>query len=1140
MNSKTTGNGLDPNQPRLNQELTQGTDLDPEQLRLKQETNNDQKQSDQTRQQLMVLNAFNSMPPKNEYGKLDEAFYQAIENPKNDNVIVPYLTNLFDKFQSPEDIIAYLHTQLQVQSSNPFPVNINSDGIIKQDKVDSIIRNIILSRMELTDDKFTSLFVPDPFNINYLIGGVDNKDKKFLKWKKDFQIKTGELVQVKFTVGNLIKHMGSIDSFLDDLKNLKGEEISSDDIRLRLRKINICHSYDLIYLVMKMMVSIRPKYFPQFKTLIYEMMIGLLWSENLNDKYKPLYTYIIEKLNSMITITPEEIAINYPLGIINPIISKSLQSKGSDVVLLNCQLVMIEEILRLLDSFTGSIESNNFTFKKVIAITAGLATGKSTITSLITAIILQKFNDRMVKDWVCTDKPVVKDWVCTDKPVVKDWVCTDKPVVNAETNKRGIAIFTIPSARSAAEFAVHSQGKASTYIIANGVIIPLHWSCPTINTGNRKRPIKVDHWADAETSNGLDTTKPLWEQMKQILQYSGGVHHKRKKYLPPTIIFADPKSTAVLLSQADIWKETFGYSFLSITDEIAATGDIELEKNPYMDSMADIIGNFPHHGMIISASLTERQLRQSTLFENYEMRFVSGGQSCNSWTQMFSHNNESLHPLEGIKSSCDYSRFFSDLSSTSLRCFPPLVVAHLKSIYEEVSGEQYDVLSYDDISSPAKYLDSTKGFLQTIMGLPEDQLLEICSTKVDVPIPILRHNGSTMTVTTTNPNGHILRLLKSNNEVPTPKKVEHLFISYENEIKKKIVSLEQDRGEMSNSGERDQQLGSSTDIKATIVDLKQQLKEKYNWSVIFSTSFGSTNVSRTWLDTYGHIDKKVFALLLSGLDLDFNDNYLDNAITLVKPTPKCVIVSPDQMYGRNIRTCQRVIIFGTGIGRETRDQAAARAGRDKTMDTAIVSLCIEPSILICHGPTAKRSIDTLQAVVDKHKITTKISSNTSHVARITSPVIEKRILTSVARNTSQAVEERILASVARNTSQVVEEVSVVPNTFSQSKMYGGDDDIERVQKQTAENLPLGPGEWQADVVEDILDDESNLKVNDSSDKKLPGKKLPGSQRKAERRKAERREAEKKKSDDLPGETKKCSSLKSMNKNAQEFVPSLLK
>jgi len=403
-----------------------------------------------------------------------------------------------------------------------------------------------------------------------------------------------------------------------------------------------------------------------------------------------------------------------------------------------------------------------------------------------------------------------------------------------------------------------------------------------------------------------------------------------------------------------------------------------------------------------------------------------------------------------------------------------------------------------------------------------------------------------MTVTTTNPNGHILRLLLDKNEVPTPEKIEHLFTMHESEIKGKIIQLEQDRAEISNSGMRDEQSRSSDDIKKRVVDLKQDLKEQYNWSVTFSTSFGSTNISRTWLDKYGHIDKKVFALLLSGLDLDFNDEYLDNAITQVKPKPKCVIVSPDQMYGRNIRTCQSVTIIGTGIRRETRDQAAARAGRDTIMDTPIVALYIDPSILNCHGPNAKRSIDTLQLAVNPHKKPSELVHETSIEESRQSmlgvkegsdqsmpgvkeggdpSMLELNVKSTecTGRNMKDPVpvddEEHIEASII--------EASIIEASIIEASI------IERVQKDSAENLPLGRGGglWQAEDP----DDGSNFKENNS-----PRKKLPGSQRAAEKRKAKKREAAgKKKADVLPCE-KENSSTKSLNKHAEDFVPSLLK
>ena len=266
-----------------------------------------------------------------------------------------------------------------------------------------------------------------------------------------------------------------------------------------------------------------------------------------------------------------------------------------------------------------------------------------------------------------------------------------------------------------------------TWLARAGVIIPMHSTCPQIKTKSRKVPIIPDKFAEiGKAKGGLDTSVDLLDQMEQLVNYTGTGNYKREKYLIPTTIFADPRSAAEILSQQDAWSERFNIKFLPIVDEVVATGDVTTDDNFYIETMAEIINNFRNFGVVISATLTEKQLTEYKIFdEECQVNVVTGGQSCTSFTQMYDHSGKSIQPLQNMLIG-NLPSFVDDISSTLLSCFTPKVYDALKKSYDELSPDPFPDLVWIDVSSASSFLKATERLLVAIdtfaLTHPEEEI----------------------------------------------------------------------------------------------------------------------------------------------------------------------------------------------------------------------------------------------------------------------------------------------------------------------------------------------------------------------------------------------------------------------------------
>ena len=905
----TQGSGSEGQTPTLRSQLgTQGSGSEGQTPSLRSTTQ---------QQFLNVINSRNVIT--NRWSPLNDQFYNLVEKPSSNR------------------LATYIQENKEIKTTmfkNEYPIKI--DGTYSSDLIDSFILNSLvhfltkhlstLNKECLIDSDIKNLFVPASAEINFLfyptlphrVRGQKSQSKdytNFEKWKRKNNLQQGQAIQIHQQVVKMNGHTQKMNDFLDLIARVdsaKGNVEKPVDIRNELKTINIIHPYDLAYIIIGILSrKFRAEYIPSI--LKYEILIALQWAiTNSTGSKVKLYTLLFNKFIEKFAVTPTEISMEYTQGITNPVIVSTMKTHGKgDISLFPCQVDMIKSINSISDSFVNYL-SGDSTEDKIIrsrlAITTGLASGKSTIASLIPTIKVANYNKSKISE-----------------------------------EKHGTVLFVIPSHMTAADFAVIADKHGYTWFGRDCVLIPNHASCPQIKTNNKKKPFRPDKFAE---NGGLDTTLELVEQMKQLVNYEGkSDSYSTSKFHLPTTMFVDPCTAAKILEHSDAWSTRFNIEFLPIVDEVVATGDVSSDENLYIKTIASIINNFDKFGVVISATLTPKQLEDYNIFgENCQVDVVTGGQTCNSFTQMYDLSGRSLQPLQGMKSE-DLPSFVKDISSTILRCFPPKVYNCIKEAYDNQSKSTFPDLTWDDISSAELFLNATKRLLEAICDFSlrkPDKAKLICETKVKI-LPIeSKGKTTTMTITTNNPKRHILDILE--NPI-TQDRLQQYFLNHENGIKNNIQDLRVRRAEMKQSRVKDTQDGSSKDISEQIAFKEQELKDRSKWVITITSQFGSVTVSTAWFEKYNYLDKRLFALLLCGLELEFPDDVvLDNAMTYLNPRPSHVIDNIAGMYGRNVPTCNLVNIIGTDIGWDSITQAAARAGRELS-NNAIVSLYIKSELL---------------------------------------------------------------------------------------------------------------------------------------------------------------------------------------------------
>ena len=778
-------------------------------------------------------------------------------------------------------------------------------------------------------------------------------------------------------------------------------------------------------------------------TLQWGMMTYSKYSESNDELEKFPFEMFTVLSNLFESVTdkrydPNFICYNYPNLIIKSNFLSSILYENKGVQLYECQKDMINILNEGVDSLLNYIQNFDeiLQFQRTVTtIMTGLATGKSTIASIIP---VKKIHDYNRKN---------------------------------EDKTRVVIVYSLPSKETAIDFAVHAQSHGNIWIATKGednennFLFPMHECCPHYVEYRSKKEKTVKHYSKVlENIEKLDLSEQYNSyKMFNYLAVNGQRIHNSKHKLPDAI-FCDVSSLKELLKLSDTFKEEHNVVFLPIIDEAPATGDLEVEFNPYIDSMKEVIENLPMESVIISASFTEDQINSSKLFEKFNKRFVTGGQVCNSFTQIFTTDDSGVtkpsHPLMGVDPA-RYQDFLKDINSTMLRLFPPKTVIDLIERYNEKSSEKIEGIKWEDILHSDVFLMKTKSLLEKLGNITsnEEAFKYVVSYCPDVKMEKLNTTETQMHISA----GNVFKNIISG--VPEYEKVvedmDVLFNKKLQELKQHKLEINQEISSRRGSRQDDESSykESLESLKVTLSSLESSINSPGSHSVTYKTKFGSTRIKKETWDKISNFDKDLVRLLLSGVKCNFRDSVLDGIVESLDIASTYTIDSIGGMYGRNIDTCSFVKIIGDGIGRDSIIQAAARAGRTKE-GRAIVYLVMKEKLLSqfgIHNPS-------IRALESDRKLGGEIVESTVEVTR--------------NFDASFSDDEK------SSTSEVVESNPSVDIT-NEDDIYT-DPKLRDIVKSGADNIHVSDGNFQGD--KDVAegqpkDDTSNFEKQEYLEEK---------------------------------------------------------
>ena len=471
----------------------------------------------------------------------------------------------------------------------------------------------------------------------------------------------------------------------------------------------------------------------------------------------------------------------------------------------------------------------------------------------------------------------------------------------------------------------------------NGISKPiwLHKWCPKFKRFRRKRvQIKTEKWAERYLPDDIT----LDEKFTEVLDWHNKYKDTRlewcngyENYKSPDVIFCDPASAKNMLENRDKYHTKFGYNFFPVFDEFVATADcnIDSRKNDMLQtSLAILSMTNLYFRVLMSASVTQDQLNKCDIFENRNCIILDAPPSTNSLTQIFA-DNKAAHPFIDLKDLTEEEMIKSVNSwdETALRCLTPNFILKALRYLDNFT------LSYDDISSPQNYMQTMKRFINEFNLVPKSVKDNICNIELNIQVPGISPSSKQLTITSGSLVNEVYRLLKDNAiTFDIISKEEDNFIK---ETELKIKDLNKQKGMKKENRNYNYIEWNSEDFTQEINNLEAQKKQTDNHIYSFSTPFGCVTLSGHWCSkyVYGGIKTRLneieLAVVLSGLDLTFYNQKLDEAISDIKITPRRVIDSISSMYGRNDPKVEDVVILDSDkiCGRCSAFQTFARAGR---------------------------------------------------------------------------------------------------------------------------------------------------------------------------------------------------------------------
>ena len=471
----------------------------------------------------------------------------------------------------------------------------------------------------------------------------------------------------------------------------------------------------------------------------------------------------------------------------------------------------------------------------------------------------------------------------------------------------------------------------------NGISKPiwLHKWCPKFKRFRRKRvQIKTEKWAERNLSDDIT----LDEKFSEVLNWHNKYKDTRlewcngyENYKSPDVIFCDPASARNMLENRDKYHTNFGYNFFPVFDEFVATADCNIDsaKNDMLQTSLAILSMTDlHFRVLMSASVTQEQLNNCNIFENRNCIIMDAPPSTNSLTQIFTDGN-AAHPFIELSNLTEAEMIDSVNSwdETALRCITPIFILKTLRYLDNFT------LSYDDISSPQKYMQTMKRFINEFNLSSKSIKDKICSIELNIKVPGISPNSKQLTITSGSLVNEVYRLLGDN--AITFDIISKEADNFIKETELRIKELNKQKGMKKESRHYNYIDWNSEDFTQEINNLEAQKKQTDNHIYSFSTPYGSVTVSGHWCSkyVYGGVKTRLndmeLAVVLSGLDLTFYNQKLDEAISGITIIPRRVIDSISSMYGRNDPKVEDVVILDSDriCGRCSAFQTFARAGR---------------------------------------------------------------------------------------------------------------------------------------------------------------------------------------------------------------------
>jgi len=645
---------------------------------------------------------------------------------------------------------------------------------------------------------------------------------------------------------------------------------------------------------------------------------------------------LLEKFNNFPSEEEEssDLLRCYSVGLFAPILKQGML-KSTMVSMAPYQKDFANKIIELINLFVRCITEENEwpQFPKALFNLNTFGSGKTTIGAIATAHGLDKANEVLGED------------------------------------SRVIGVFTLPSLQTSVSFASVVAMDQPTWIIQRGKIMPLHKFCPHYNIRKGRRLfLKVERWADFQGSNkekfrdGLDLKAPLLDQVKMLLDWTPEFSQNGKDYVfghreykKPVVIFADSESALQLNQSANMFKEQFGWHFLNIIDEFPATADcnFELHENELLQNVVKIIQCRNKFNILMSASPTVDQVSSTSLFNDWECSFAELSITTRSFTQLYYSDGRPVHPLQGLSPETFHA--VKNWNDTDFRFFPPTTFLALCDHLKEI-GHGFDV-SINDVENQDNLIKAIRRMCLFIADLDDASKQSICELNVKAEIPNIS-NESSLTLTTGNLEDEILNSLA---EKTTHEKVERYFEEYKSRISNEIQEVQNEISSSSLNKEKSI-IGSKDSLLQKIENLNLALENVKTHEVTITTNLGTATISFAWYETYSPLlSDDQLAVVLSGLDVEFENRLMNTAIKEVVKKPRKVIDTITSMYGRNDHRTKNVFIKDPNhmIGFDTMKQALARAGRDGM--TPVVSGMIDEHLLPLFRPNSKTSIPSMEA-----------------------------------------------------------------------------------------------------------------------------------------------------------------------------------